>query len=255
MIEEREARFDGIIDLLSSTKQVSVNKIADELNLSSMTIRRYLNELEQRGIVKRVHGGAVLVESDNSYHMSEDFEKNSNEKSCIGRASAKLIEAGEMIFLDSGSTTPYIARNVDRDLPLSVLCYTLKNAIELYQRKNTQLILAGGFYDKNSNGFHSMESLEMIKNLRADKAFISAGGIDLDLGLTTQFYFEAEIKKAMIAAAKQVILVVDSTKFGKLSTTFFANVKDFNTIITDKGISDDYIDTIYKFGIELIVAE
>lgn len=259
MTEERKSRLKKILDILSDEEEATVSLISNRLNVSSMTIRRDLNELDKRGMLKRLHGGASIVKDEtfveSQYILGEQIEKNSFEKSLIGKTAASLIKPKEMIFFDSGSTTPYIAKNVDKNIELNVLCYTLKNAFEFYQRQNCKMILAGGIYDRDSNVFHSKESLEMIKNLRADKAFISAGGIDSSLGLTTYFYFEAEIKKEMIAAAKEVILVVDSSKFGKLSTTFFADLTAVDMIITDNNISQEYKEIIHRLGIKLIIAK
>ncbi len=103
--------------------------------------------------------------------------------------------------------------------------------------------------------FHSREGCQLIKNNRADKAFISAAGIDESLGLTTYFYFEADIKKAMIGSAKHIILVADSSKFGKISITYFASLGEVQTIITDGGLSENYREIVQNIGIELVIAD
>ncbi len=259
MGKEKKQRLNKIINLLSENKEMEVNEIAELIDVSPMTIRRDLTELEQEDVVKRIHGGAILKDQDNlinnPYIIREQIEKNSSEKSAIGKISASMIDQDDIIFLDSGSTTPYISKNIDMDMKLSVLCYTLENAFEFYQRKNIRLILAGGYHNRDANAFHSKYSIELIKELRADKVFISTGGIDTKLGLTTYFDFEADIKKAMIKSAKKAILVSDSTKFGKINNTFFADLEQFDTIITDSGINNEYKEHINKLGIELIIAE
>ncbi len=229
------------------------------MHVSDMTIRRDLDTLEQQGIIRRTHGGAVLMDPNiivgNPYIFGEQTTKNAREKNLIGIRAASLVQPHETIFLDSGSTTPFIAQNLGSDLPLTVLCYTFTNALEFYPRKNTILILLGGFFNRDSNIFHGVENLALVRNTRADRAFISTGGLDPELGLTTYFYNEADIKREMIRSARQIVLVTDSTKFGKISVTYFAGLDEIDTIITDHGISEEYRKIIVDRGIDLIIAD
>ena len=244
--------------MLNQKSELSVKEIAEMLHVSDMTVRRDLNELEKQGIIRRTHGGATLLDPSSSvrdpYILGEQTAKNVREKSMIGIKAASLVRPDETILLDSGSTTPFVARHIDKDLPLTVLCYTFTNALEFYPRKNANLILLGGFFHRDSNIFHSVENRALISNIRADKAFISTGGLDPDLGLTTYFYYEADIKREMIRSARQIILVTDSTKFGKISVTHFAGLDEVDTIITDEGISDEYREILADRGIELLIA-
>ena len=257
MANERSKRKDHIVALLGQTSEMSVNEIADILKVSTMTIRRYLHELEEEGLVRRLHGKALLLNMMSRpvdpYVLGKQIEKNAELKSKIGAAAASLVRPDEMIFLDSGSTTPFIAKSINAQMHLNVLCYTFQNALEFYNRPNTKLILSGGYYDRDSNIFYSNKSLEIIKDLRADTAFISTAGVDKDLGLTTYFYFEADIKKALIASAKRVVLVTDSTKFGKVSITYFTSIQNLDVVVTDEGIPDEYRNFFVEQGIELII--
>lgn len=258
MSTERQTRMDRILALLGQTEEMTVNEIADVLNVSTMTIRRYLNDMEEEGLLKRRHGKAVLMNSHDKqqdpYILDKQIEKNAEVKQRIGIAAASLAKPEQMVFFDSGSTTPYIAKHMDPDMHVSVLCYTFQNALEFYNRPNTKLILSGGFYDRDSNVFYSNKSLEIIRDLRADMAFISAGGVDKDLGLTTYFYFEAEIKKTLMSFARKVVLVTDSSKFGHNSITCFGDLRDVDIVVTDPGIPDEYRALLENMGIELILA-
>lgn len=258
MSYERKKRIRNIVNLLNQKSELSVKEIAEMLHVSDMTVRRDLNELERQGIIRRTHGGATLLDPSSSvrdpYILGEQTAKNVREKSMIGIKAASLVRPDETILLDSGSTTPFVARHIDKDLPLTVLCYTFTNALEFYPRKNANLILLGGFFHRDSNIFHSVENRALISNIRADKAFISTGGLDPKLGLTTYFYYEADIKREMIRSARQIILVTDSTKFGKISVTHFAGLDEVDTVITDEGISDEYREILADRGIELLIA-
>jgi DeoR family deoxyribose operon repressor len=259
MSYERKKRIRNIGNLLNEKMELSVKEIAEILQVSDMTVRRDLDALEAQGLIRRTHGGAVLLDPNISvmdpYILGEQTTKNAREKNLIGIRAASLVQPHETIFLDSGSTTPFIAKHLDSELPITVLCYTITNALEFYPRKNANLILLGGFFHRDSNIFHSDENLALVSKTRADKAFISTGGFDPELGLTTYFYYEADIKREMIRSARQIVLVTDSTKFGKISVTHFAGLDEVDTIITDNGISKECRTALVDRGIELIIAD
>jgi DeoR family deoxyribose operon repressor len=259
MSYERKKRIRNIINLLNQKAELSVKEVAGMLHVSDMTVRRDLDALERQGTIRRTHGGAVLLDPGTGvrdpYVLGEQTTKNVREKNLIGIKAASLVRPQETIFLDSGSTTPFIAKHLSSDLPITVLCYTFTNALEFYPRKNTNLILLGGFLHRDSNIFHSVENRALVSNTRADIAFISTGGLDSELGLTTYFYYEADIKREMIRSARRIILVTDSTKFGKISITHFAGLDEVDTIITDEGIPQEYRSILEDRGIELIIAD
>jgi DeoR family transcriptional regulator, deoxyribose operon repressor len=259
MNEDKKDRYKSIVALLSQKSEMTVKDIAKILNVSDMTVRRDLADMETERVVQRVHGGAHLFDSSSiigeNYVIGEETQRNSQQKSRIGLKAASMVKPNETIFLDSGSTTPFIAKYIDKEMPITVVCYTFLNALEFYNRKNTNLILSGGFYDRDSTVFHSSESNTFLKGIRADKAFISAAGVDSKLGLTTFFYFEADMKKLMIQSAKNIILVVDSTKFGKSSISHFADLTQINTVITDAGVHEEDAAMLRDRGIDLIIAE
>jgi DeoR family deoxyribose operon repressor len=255
--EKQNNRIKNILRLLQQKEKASVAEIATILNVSDMTVRRDLKEMEKEGFIKRTHGGAVLssgtITIEDPYIINKETTRNIQQKSRIGEKAASLICPNETVFFDSGSTTFFVAKFVNKRIPFTAVCYTFKNAIEFYKWKDINLILSGGFFHRDSNVFQSINGTSQISSIRADKAFISSAGVDEKLGLTTYFYFEADIKKAMITSAKQRILVVDSSKFGKVSITFFANLDDINIIITDEGISEEYKKIIKSRDIELYI--
>lgn len=259
MSYERKKRLRNTVNLINQNVELSVKEIAGMLHVSEMTVRRDLDALEEQGIIRRTHGGAVLLDPStsvrNPYILGEQTTKNAREKNLIGMRAASLVQPHDTIFLDSGSTTPFIAKHINSELPITVLCYTITNALEFYPRKNANLILLGGFFHRDSNIFHSPENRALVNKTRADRAFISTGGFDPELGLTTYFYNEADIKREMIHSARQIVLVTDSTKFGKISVTHFAGLDEVDTIITDNGISEEYREILEDRGIELIIAD
>ncbi len=259
MSYERKKRIQNIEELLNQKVELSVKDIAEMLHVSDMTVRRDLDALEELGKIRRTHGGAVLLDpstnTGDAYILGEHTTKNVREKNLIGIKAASLIQSHETIFLDSGTTTPFIAKHMNPDLPITVLCYTITNALEFYPRNKANMILLGGIFHRDSHIFHSDENLALINKTRADRAFISTGGVDFELGLTTYFYYEAEIKREMIRSARQIVLVTDSTKFGNISATHFAGLDEIDTIITDNGISQECRKILKDREIELIIAD
>lgn len=259
MSYERKKRLGNIINLLKQKNELSVKEVSELMHVSEMTIRRDFDIMEEQGIITRTHGGAVLMDPNKNasytYILGEQLTKNTREKNLIGIKAASLVRPNETIFFDSGTTTPFVSRNLNPDLPITALCYTFANALEFHSRINANLILLGGLFHRDSNIFHSVESYGLVRNTRADKAFISTGGLDPKMGLTTFFDYEAAIKREMIRSARHIILVADSTKFGNISVTHFAELDEIDTIITDIGLSEEYRKILVDKGIELIIAD
>jgi len=257
MHEKQNNRLKNILSLLQQKEKVTISEISSILNVSDMTVRRDLKEMQKEGFIKRTHGGAVLssgsITIEDPYTINKETTRNIRQKSLIGEKAASLINPNETIFFDSGSTTFFVAKFANKRMPFTAVCCTFKNAIEFYKWSDVNLVLLGGFLHRDSNIFQSVYNTSQISNIRADKAFISSAGVDEELGLTTFFYFEADIKKAMIASAKKKILVVDSSKFGNISVTFFANLDDIDMVITDEGISQEYREIIRSKNIELCI--
>lgn len=255
MVEEKQNRNKEILYLLQRKEEMTVEEIADMFNVSKMTARRDLIKLQEEGFVTRKQGLVFLSSSpySDTYEIDKESNRNVRQKSRIGEKAASIIKTNETVFFDAGSTMPFVIRFIDKDMRFNAICYTLKNAIELYKRKNVKFSLAGGLYDRDSSDFYDTESSKFIRKFRTDKAIISAGGVHLNLGLTTSFHFEAEIKKAMIESSKQRILVTDSSKFGKISSIFFANLEEIDIIITDSEISDKYKKIIESKKIKLYI--
>jgi len=256
-LSKKEERRKKILDFFIKNSKVTVNEIAVMLNVSEMTVRRDLKKLEKECFIQRTYDGAMILSNFNiagdPYVINNEINRNINQKNRIGEKAASLIKPGETVFFDSGSTVPFIEKFIDRDLSFTAVCYSFTSAVGFYKRKNVKLILSGGILEHDSNIFYSEESANFISRFRADKVFLSAGGVHLDMGITTYFYYEIAIKKAMIKSAKNRILVTDSSKFNKISTIFFANIEEIDTIITDDGISDEYREIIELKGIKIYI--
>lgn len=240
----KDKRLQEIVNLLKQSRHVEIKELKDKLNVSEMTVRRDLNQLAEDNVVKLIPGGAVIppvVEPDEEkYQISHEERVHTREKIAIGQKACALVEPDDAIILDIGSTTEYVAKLLREDVPLTVLCCTINNLVEVYRKKNCNIIFPGGYLHANELMFESPEGIELIRRTRADKAFISAAGVHAELGVTTVFPYELETKRAILHSARSRILLVDSSKFGSTRSVYFADLKDFNVLITDSGIPDEY---------------
>lgn len=252
----KNQRLKEIVNILRRRNVVNIKELTAKLHASDMTIRRDLNLLAEDSIVELIPGGAIFkppIESEEKYFVTHEETVRTREKLKIGQKAASLIEPNDTVIIDIGSTSEYAAKFMREDVPVTVLCFTLNILSEIYRKKNCAIIFAGGYYHPETMMFESPEGIELIKRTRADKAFVSAAGIHLDLGVTTVYPHELQTKKAILGSAKTRILVVDSSKFGKIKSVYFAELANFQVLITDDQIPDAFARAVQDLGIRLIV--
>jgi DeoR/GlpR family transcriptional regulator of sugar metabolism len=239
----------------------SLNYGTDTSEEGRMVIRNLLLSTE-RGLgngetpifpihIFKVKEGVNYNSGDKNYDLFSEKDKQANEKYNIGKKAISLLEPNDVIIIDTGTTTEYIARLIPDDLPLTIICYTTNVLVEIYKKPLINIIFAGGFYHRNSQMFESPESIELIKRTCANKVFTSASGISKELGITCVNHYEIETKCTAIKSAFEKILLVDSTKFDKIGPAYFANISDFDVVITDSGIEKKWINYINGLDIQL----
>jgi DeoR family deoxyribose operon repressor len=235
---------------------VSIRELTRKFEVSEMTIRRDLSLLANENLVDLIPGGAILKrpeDNESRYLVTNEESVRTIEKLKIGQRAVSLVQPNETIILDIGTTTEILAKYLREDAPITVICFTLNALVEVYKKKNCSIVFAGGYFHPQTMTFESPEGIELIRRTRADKAFVSAAGIHNELGVTTVYPHELQAKKAILSSAKSRILVVDSSKFGQIKSVYFAEIADFQAIITDSGIPDEYAAFIRERGIELLV--
>ena len=239
-MKKHKNRQMRILDILSRESGASVNRLSEELEVSHMTIRRDLDLLEGDGLIDRFHGSVVLrgpVDGSwRRYALSEASTRRHDEKQRIGKAAAALLLDGDVINIDTGSTTEQLARSLPTELSFTIICYTLNILLEASRRENCRIVFGGGYYHQNTMMFESDEGVELIRKNRATRAFLSASGIDSRLGVTCANPYERDTKKASMESSGMRILLADSGKFSAVGGVWFADVSDFDMIITDRGL-------------------
>ncbi|MFW5728810.1 MAG: DeoR/GlpR family DNA-binding transcription regulator [Spirochaetota bacterium] len=254
---KRESRLREIARFLRVRSGCTIRELAEHLDVSHMTVRRDLAELQEEGTVRTVHGGVVYTgpseEGAARYSVVSAGTKHVDEKSRIGARGASLVRESDVVLIDTGTTTEYIARGLPGDVPLTVICFSLNVLLSVVDMDRVDIIFPGGYFHPNTRMMTSPEAIELIRRNRATKAFISAAGVSFDLGVTCLNAYEIAPKQAALASSLSRILVADSSKFGWVQPALFAEVSDFDTVITDRGISQEYARGIQERGVELIV--
>lgn len=248
-------RYEIILELLYRNKVVKAAELAERFKVSIETIRRDLEYLEKQGNLQRVYGGAAL-----NKHIGVEIEyssretRNLDEKKEIGKKAAELIENGDTVILDLGTTCLEVARNLRNRENLTVITNSIKIATELVDVIGIRVFLMGGLIrgkELASSGFLTENGL---KQFNVDKAIISVGGITIDNGITDYHVEEAQARKVMIDAAEQVIAVTDYSKFGSRAFIKVCDLNSIDTIVTDWQTPMGIIKNYENEGMNMIVA-
>jgi DeoR/GlpR family transcriptional regulator of sugar metabolism len=247
MLNERQNK---ILKLLSRNDQTSVKELTARLKVSSVTIRQDLNFLEAEGLLKRIHGGAVLKDADDiANRLGVNYEK----KLKIARKVSTYVQDGETILIESGSANALLAREL---MKKNVTIITTNVYIARQFRKNEQarIIILGGVYQHESESLVGKITKVCIDQLNYDKAFIGIDGYTAETGFTLRDLFRAEISSYIINNSKEVFIVSDSSKFGKTELTNICYPSDIHHIATDSDLDKQYISKFNQAGIDLILA-
>lgn len=259
-MNKQNDRVVSLLEILRAQGTVSVQDLSSKLGVSLMTIRRDLQKLQDRGMVTRSHGKATMCKKvvnetykniDSIYSLSWARTSMYDEKLRIAKYAASLIEPGDVIILDNGSTTDLVADYIPPDIDLTIACYNLNILAKVANRKNTEILFGGGYFQRSDQMFVSSESILFLESIRAHKLFLSACGVHPTLGMTCAHDFEVGVKRTVIDSSLKTILVADSSKFGAVRTEFFETLDAVDMIITDVGISLEQIEIIREKGIEL----
>ncbi len=258
MLSRQEKRLNRIVKMLRLANPTTVNNLSSVMDVSHMTIRRDLEMLKDRNLVDIFHGGVILKEDSKQakqhpYSLSYANKQMNQEKKHIAVKASALIKSEDTIILDTGSTMEYFARALPDCFPLTVICFTLNSLIHVSKMDKAEIIFSGGYFHENTLMFESKQGIDLIKEHPADTAFISASGISLEAGVSCSNNYEFTTKTEMIKSADKKVLLVDSSKFNKVKSTPFAELTDFDVIISDKGIPDEYRDYCKTHKIELIL--
>jgi DeoR/GlpR family transcriptional regulator of sugar metabolism len=250
-----EERHQIILNILENQGSVLVTDLVSQFDVSEMTIRRDLDVLERKGLLRRVHGGAV---SDRGRSYEPPFLSRSTthqeEKERIGKMAAELVRSGDSITLDVGTTTLEVARHLAEKQNLTIITPCFQIAALLCENPSIRLILTGGILRHSELSMVGHLAERVFDEFYVDKLFLAAAGVDFEGGLTEYNLEDTLVKQAMIRTAKQVILVTDASKFNRVAFTAIAPINVIDTVVTDRSVPPSIVSRLKDLDIDVILA-
>src|SRR5262245_59387245 len=252
LVEERRRRIRELID---KNERATVEELVQRFSVSAVTVRGDLDALAEAGVLVRSHGGALRRDAgrdDIPIPVKETLRHP--EKVRIAQAAVKLIQDGETILLDSGTTTAEIARQIKfrRFDALTVITNALNVAMELATVPTLRVIMVGGVLRHMSFSLSGPQAEQTLRGLHADRLFLGVDGIDPEIGLMTPDVLEAQLNACMIRIAREVVVVADSSKFERRSVSVIAKFDAVQRLITDVGAPRGVLAALRARGVEVI---
>ena len=253
----KEERIHQIHELLIEKKRISLDELCENFGVSKNTIRRDINELEEQGIIQKVYGGIVLKEAE--IMSLEPFSareiRNINEKKKIAAVAAALVNDGEVIYIDSGTTTMHLLPHLAEKNFLTIVTASVY-VLELATRySNLNVIATGGNLQPPIKALVGPSVLDCIRNYNFSKIFLASTGITIEHGATNASPLECEVKRELVRKSCAKYLLVDNSKFDVASLMTYSNLTDLDNIITDKNPTEKYLDYFKEKAINLILPE
>lgn len=248
-------RQQEILQYINEFGKADVNELSKHFKVSNVTVRRDIAQLSKKGLVIKTFGGVISVE--NSLTSEIPYESKShastNEKMMIGRKASELINDNDVIILDSGSTTFELAKSINNKR-ITLITNDIKIGMEAACKNEINLIIAGGIIEKSLFTLIGPTTEQFLSKVHVNKTFLGADAISLDSGITNRTMEEIPIKKAMINAAEEVIMLADSSKLRKTVFYSLCDLKCIDKLIIDK-IDDKMKKALNDAGVEVIIAD
>lgn len=248
-------RIERIQEYILEHETVSLDELTTVFNVSKNTIRRDIQQLVERGKIKKVYGG-VAVNQDDAHAPLESFNKrqtrNQERKEAIAKAAADLVEDGDIIYIDSGTTTLEMVEYLQTK-QVTVITNNLDFIIDSLPYPNLNVISTGGVVNRETKSFVSFKNTDLLKAYNINKAFMASTGISISNGVTHSSPLESEIKQTVVKRSSKVYLLVDQHKFDKYALITYCGLDEIDYIITDADPSENYQEYAKSHNIELVI--
>lgn len=257
--QQKTSRYSALLEALTRAGPASVSALSEQLGVSEVSIRRDLEHLETLGLLRRTHGGAeAIIQRGQVSVYQARLLLNTQVKACIGKAAAALIQPGDTILLDSGTTILEVARHLPATLletgGLTIVTRSLAVAEMLRHHRRTRLIVLGGVYLHEFDTFVGEQVEAALRDLHVHTLFIGTDGISAARGLTTDNVLEAGLYRSMARSADRVVVATDASKIGAEKLQATLALEDIRGFITDGAAPQDFLDMLRSRGAEVIVA-
>jgi len=251
----KEERLRMTLEALREQGKVTVPELSNIFGVSEITIRRDLNELARQGLVRRAHGGAVFpVEAPPEPPVIQRMQENRDLKIRIARAAAGLVDAGDTIFISSGSTATYVARQHRWRKNLTVVTNSISVATELASAEGITVVVLGGMLRASELSMVGHITEQALREVRIDKVIIGMRAVSPQAGLTNDYLPEVMTDRAILHVASEIILVADHTKLGKTASAYVAPLDRVTKLVTNREADPALLAQIRQMGVEVIEA-
>ncbi|MDO4618839.1 MAG: DeoR/GlpR family DNA-binding transcription regulator [Clostridia bacterium] len=249
-----QERHQKILEMLNSSGEVRVNELSRIFEVSEVCIRNDLSELEAKGMLSRVHGGAVgAYEPYYNMSLAQRTNTNKEEKDKIGAKIAEMIPNNQSVFLNAGTTNLAVMRKLTNKTGITIITNSVVLALEGSKYKNFKIILLGGEVEYEYQFAYGTSTLLQIGDYNVDKFIVSADGIDAEEGISTYYVQEADICKKMIEHSKEVIVAMDYTKIGRTALRNIAKTEDIHYLVTNKNAPKTALEEIKQKGVNIAI--
>jgi DeoR family myo-inositol catabolism operon transcriptional repressor len=249
----KEQRIKKIQEYVIENQSASLDELVDVFDVSKNTIRRDVQELVDRGDLKKVYGGVSVV-----HRKLESFEdrqvRNQEQKIFISKKASSFVEDGDFIFIDSGTTTIEMFDFL-KGKNLTIFTNSIDFIVRALPFENLNVITLGGMLERKTNSFVNPRNMDFLKDFNIKKAFMASTGISLLNGVTNASPLESELKKNIVHRSSEVYLLVDHDKFDKYGLMTYCGLDEINFLITDKTPNETYQEYAKKNGIQLVIAD
>lgn len=247
----KEERYSKILERLNTEQKVLLNTLSEELNVSEHTIRRDIKDLSDQGLLKAVRGGAV-PHSPIPYHFHDRMQRGNDDKQVIAQKALSVLENGQEVIFDGGTSALAIARILPKELSITVITNSFPVASILEDHPNIEVLFAGGRLFKPSFVTLGSSVNKFFESFQADICFLGICSIHPTLGLTTSHYEEGEAKTAMIHSANQVIALSTMEKIGTVESFRIGQIKHLNGIISELNPDDELLLPYKNLGLHIL---
>lgn len=245
------SRQQQIYQDLLQKGEVQTKVLTDHHQVAEMTIRRDLEKMESHGLLKRISGGAILA-PNLDIGIVKRAHLHATEKELIGRKAAQSVRPGEAIYVDSGTTTPYLLQHLPPEIELTIVTNALNVASQI-QDPNKEIILIGGLYQESSSSLVGPIAEQTLDQLSFDKAFLAASGVSLEQGFSNANTFELSIKQKVIQQSKENIFLINHEKFGQQFLYRITGFEEIDRIITEKEPPREFQAFLKNEGVDIVL--
>jgi DeoR/GlpR family transcriptional regulator of sugar metabolism len=248
---KKKDRQQKVVDEVSINRKVSSSFLSEKLNVSEDTIRRDIKELDKKGLLTKVHGGAIST-MQKLYHYNEDIIYKREEKVLIAKKAITLVEDGMVIIMSGGTTNLMLAKMFPKNLKATIYTYSLPIAMQLAEHPTIETIFIGGRIQRNSMVTTGIDVIQFLSNITANICFIGVSGFSLEQGITGEGYEVALVKKAMISASERNIYLSTSNKLNIRLNYDVCSLKEIDIAITDLDVNAPILKPFIDAGVTLI---